>query len=268
MILRVAGRTLRGPVVDLRATPVDADGLDPGAVAAAIRGERSPHVAVCPPAGPVHRRVGCVRPGMGLRARTALAAAARSRGHEAPQDGEIAALREEIRGLADETSVDRRAAGAADADRERLRERVAELRGRVRTLEDCGRDAADARERLRDVARRLSELETERVAAVQGRDRVRSIRDRRERRLRLEDRAANLARDARAHLVDEVRDDYAAAVRDLDPSVADPFDADPVLAALAVLRVARTRAPVVLAVDRFADPAAAARWLDAPVVRL
>ena len=38
-------------------------------------------------------------------------------------------------------------------------------------------------------------------------------------------------------------------------------------AALAVLRLAETDAPVVLETDRFRSPAAAADWLDAPVIR-
>jgi len=38
-------------------------------------------------------------------------------------------------------------------------------------------------------------------------------------------------------------------------------------AALAVLRLARTEAPVVLETDHFRCPGAAADWLDAPVVR-
>jgi hypothetical protein len=160
-----------------------------------------------------------------------------------------------------------------------VRERVAELRGRVQALEATDRDASDARSKLRDAARRLSELETTRVAAVETRERSRTLRDRRERRLELQDRAANLERDARASLVDELRDEFAAAVDSLQKGGAgdaganhldrdDPFDIDPVTAALAILRIAAVRAPVVLTVDRFERPAAAAQWLEAPLVRL
>lgn len=266
MILRVEGRTVAGGVIDLRGGP-DGD-PDARAVVAAVRGEPSPYGAVCPAPGDVHERAGYVHPEMGLRVRTALAAAARSRGLGAPQDEAVADLREEIAELADDELPVREAAAPPDGDRERLRERVAELRGRVRALEETDQDARRARERLREAARELSEVETERVAASQARAATRASRDRRERRLRLEDRAATLEREARAHLVDAVRDRYARAVRALSPESGDPFEVDPVVAALAVLRVARVRAPVVLAVDRFADPGAAARWLDAPVVRL
>lgn len=291
MILRADGRTFCGAVVDLRDADVTVDGA---AVAAALRGEPSSCGAHCPPPTEVHEYAGYVRPGMGLATRTALAAAGRTRGLTTPYDDEIASVRDELDALTGDLATVADVPGrpgtgqpSSDADRDRLRERVAELRGRVRALEADDRDAGDARSRLRDAARRLSELETERVAAVETRERARELRDQRERRLRLEDRVANLERDARARLVDDLREEFAAAVESLAtapsagdatastadrPSVQDPFEdpfaADPVTAALAILRLARVRAPVVLAVDRFETPAAAAEWLDAPVVRL
>lgn len=285
MILRVEGRTHCGAVVDLRDRDADVDG---SALAAAIRGEDSPYGAQCSTPTEVHERAGFVRRGTGLATRTALAAAGRSRGLATPSDDELAAVRDDLAALraelaGDGDAVTRAGTGtpAPDADRDRLRERVAELRGRVRALEAADRDPSDARSKLRDAARRLSELETRRVAAVETRERARELRDRRDRLLRLEDRAANLERDARAHLVDELRGEFAAAVDDLhsiaddeaasdagDSGGTDPFAVDPVTASLAVLRVARVRAPVVLAVDRFESPAAAAEWLDAPVVAL
>lgn len=285
MILRVAGRTVCGGVADLRDDSVDAS-----TVVSAIRGRDSPRGTQWPAPSEVHERAGFVRPGMGLATRTALAAAGRSRGLSTPVADELDAVRAEM------AAVDERLAASdapvvrpetepssPDTDRERLRERVAELRGRVQALEAADRDPGDARSRLRDAARRLSELETERVAAVETRERARERRDLRDRRFRLEDREANLERDARAHLVDELRGEYAAALDSLaaigadstgatpaatDHVDGDPFEVDPVSAALAVLRVARIRVPVVLAVDRFDGPAAAARWLGAPVVRL
>lgn len=277
MILRVDGRTRCGAVVDVRDCEgsADADCATGGAaVAAAVRGEPSPCGAVCPAPGPVHECAGHVHPGLSLSVRPALAAAARSRGLSAPQDDALAEVREELAtfdespadGPASPTDAD--AAPPDETEVERLREEVAALRGRVRTLTDQGRDADDERERLREAAARLSELTTERVAAAERRRRDRRRRDRRERRLRLQDRESNLARDARAHLVDHVREAFADAVADRDPTVDDRLAADDVTAALAVLRVADVRAPVVLAVDRFADPARAARWLDAPVVRV
>ncbi|MCU4802144.1 hypothetical protein OB920_17345 [Halobacteria archaeon HArc-gm2] len=277
MILRVGGQTFCGAVVDLRDVDVDASS-DGASIAAAIRGEESRCGVHCPPASPVHARAGYVRPGMGLSTRTALAAAGRSRGLDTPSDDELAAVRSELAALdGDETECPSAPTTAPDADRERLRERVAELRGRVQALESTDRDASNARSKLRDAARRLSELETERVAAVETRERSRALRDRRERRLKLQDRGANLERDARAHLVADLREEFAAAVDSLQAVSAGgatandrdhPFDVDPVTAALAILRIAAVRAPVVLTVDRFEHPAAAARWLAAPVVRL
>lgn len=263
MILRVGGETWCGAVVDLRGADVDE-----AAVVGAVRGQSSPAGVHCRPPQAVHDRAGYVRPGMGLATRTALAAAGRSRGLETPRDDELAAVRDRLAALDDGPPESPASTTAPAADRERLRERVAELRGRVQALEANGGDANSEREALRDAARRLSELETERVAAEERRSLVRERRDRRERRLRLEDREANLARAARSDLVDELADEYAAAVDSLAPDVDEPLDADPVTAALAVLRVASVTAPVVLAVDRFEDPAAAAAWLDAPVVRL
>lgn len=276
MILRVDGRTRCGAVIDCRDCEGSADAdctADGAAVAAAVRGEPSPCGAVCPAPGPVHDRAGHVHPTLSLSVRPALAAAARSRGLSAPQDDALADVREELATFdefpsAAASPTDADAVPPDDSEVERLREEVAALRGRVRTLTDQGRDADDERERLREAAARLSELTTQRVAAAERRRRDRRRRDRRERRLRLQDRESNLARDARAHLVDGVRDRFADAVADRDPTVDDPFAADDVTAALAVLRVADLCAPVVLAVDRFADPASAARWLDAPVVRV
>lgn len=263
MILRAEGRTWCGAVADCR--PVDVDGA---AVAAAIRGRPSPYGAHCPPPGGIHDRVGYVRPGMRFEVRTVLAAAGRSRGLTTPQDDDLASVRDRLASFEESGDIPRPSSTAPDADRERLRERVAELRGRVQAFEACDRDASDERAALRDAARRLSELETERIAATETRTQARDHRDHRERRMRLSDREGNLARDARASLVDELQEEFAAAVHSQPAAVDDPFEADPVTAALAVLRVASVRAPVVLAVDRFEHPAAAARWLDAPVVRL
>lgn len=203
-----------------------------------------------------------------------------------PADPDVAAAR-------------RRVAGTAD-DVDQLRERVATLRGRVAAAREAGRDADDIETELTAAIRNLSEAETERAAAREAVDRARrrarEARDRRERRRRLEEKLANLSRDARAHLVDSLRERFAAALaavpgwegtRPADeskhqvgvsrpaedgsvvssgPVASDPFDADPVPAALAVCRVARLYAPVVLDCDRLGGPGSAAEWLDARVV--
>jgi hypothetical protein len=51
-------------------------------------------------------------------------------------------------------------------------------------------------------------------------------------------------------------------------SVPASYEGDPTTAALAVARVARIDAPLVLSVDRFGSPGEAATRLDAPVVRV
>jgi hypothetical protein len=264
-----------------RAIDASAFDLTPETVLEAIRdGESSvERVTLDAPApGLAHEFVGIVEPGVALSVRPALAAAARSRGLSAPQDDRIAAIREELDGLDTDPVVTRevrRAVAQAGEAVDRLRERVAELRGRVRAREDAGLDATEARADLADAIRRLSEAETEHVAATERLDRAttaaREARDARERRLRLEDRLANREREARAHLVDCVDDEYRTAVRNVPQGgrdCDDPFDADPVTVALAVARVAALDAPLVLTCDRFASPAAAADWLDVPVLAL
>jgi hypothetical protein len=271
-----------GPVVDL-------DGADPRAVVTAVRDEshEGEHDTLrdgirirCPEPRAVHEYVGLVEPGMTLRTRTALAAAARSRGLSAPQDQKLASVRDDLTDLTvpetDTAAARERLAGTESAVAA-ARERVATLRGHLQATRDAGRETTDLRDELAAAARDLSERETELAAAREALDqaerRAREARDVRERRRRLADRAANLERDARAALVDVVREEYVEAVAAVPGAGAtadadDPLDADPVSAALAVARVGRLRAPVVLAVDRFDDAAVAADWFDTPVVRV
>lgn len=272
IVLGDAVRT--GRAVDLR----DAD-LDPGRVGRAVRSGSVDGLRVdCPDPCPVYEHVGVVAPDASVPARTALAAAARSRGLSAPQDDDIEAARERLATVEppDERSPDpaaaRRRLAGAGADVERLRERVATLRGRIQAAREAGSATDELRRDLAEAARDLSEAETERAAArealARARDSARDRRDARERHRRLEDRVANLERGARAHLVDRLRDEYAAAVRSLGGDGTEPFAVDDATAALAVARVADLRAPVVLAVDRFEGPGEAADWLGAPVVRV
>ncbi|MFC6863358.1 hypothetical protein ACFQGE_07785 [Halomicroarcula sp. GCM10025817] len=269
MRLRVGGACHEGRVVDLRASDVDG-----AAVARSVRGEAlTPAVSPTATAA-VYRYAGHVRPGMGLRTRTALAAAARSRGVTAPQDDAIADLRARLADLdPDRPDLPARTGRVPEGAVRELEEAVATHRGRVRAHERLpAGDASEPREDLRAAARRLSERETERTAARQTRERrrdaARGYRQQLERRRRLADELANRRREARAHLVDSLEGRFRASLATLPgPTPEDPFDAPPVDAALATLRVARTEAPVVLEVDRFASPAAAARQLSAPVVR-
>lgn len=282
-----SGPPLRLPAADgsRRAVDLREHGLDTQRVAAAIRGESGESedgralVVDCPDPRPVHRYVGCVRPSTTVRVRTALAAAARSRGGETPHDDELAEVRERLDELTvpDPPDLDgprERLAGTDDAV-DRIRERVAALRGRIQAGREAGRDVSDLEAQLAEATRELSERETERAAAKEAVERAerlaRESRDARERRRRLEDRRANLERRARAHLVDRIRAEYEAALSAVPggpEAVDDPFAVEGPTAALAVGRVAAFRAPVVLACDRFETPAAAAEWLDAAVVRV
>lgn len=255
---------------------------EPTAVVRAIRGEDVDGVvADCPAPGPLHPHVGHVHEGMATDVRGALAAAARSLDEEAPQRDAIDATRAELEALsvpdADLAEV-RREVAEAGAATERLRERIATLRGRAAAFEEAGDDAAaaEAREALRDAVGDLAEAETERIAAEQRRDRLegeaRTVRDRRERRLELQDRVANLERAARRHLAGTVYDRFRSAVDALPGEGRagegpGEYEGDPVTAALAAARVGRVEAPLVLATDRLGDARTAARRLDAPVVR-
>lgn len=306
MKVRIAGDTLSGRAIDLR----DA-GLDPATVAAAIRGDSGAIVTdrsvsiddstatdcaipddlsvsiECQRPGPAHDHIGAIRAGMDLRLRSALAAAARSRGHAAPQADELAAVRDRLDSL-DAPEIDlqrarRRVADASDTEAE-LRERVATLQGRVQALRETSDEGGgdrtqnttveDAEAELAEATRRLSEVETERIAAEQAlaraRERAKANRERRRKRLRLQDRADNLRRTAREHLAETVHEVFADARDSLPADADDPTLGGSVGDALAVARVAELSAPVVLArdADPFGSAEAAARWLDGPVLRL
>jgi hypothetical protein len=252
--------------------------LDPERVARAVRTGAAraaePSIEVeAAEAGRLHERVGCIHPECSLRPRTALAMAGRSRGWTTEFDDPLERVRERLAEFAEPPTVPadpgaRRQLADATDDIERLRERVAAMRGRAETAGDAGE--AD----LEGAIRSLSEVETTAAAARERRGRVREAareaRDRRQERLGLVDRRDNLARRARRALVDRAREDYVDAltvvpgVRD----VADPFDAPADAMALAIARVGDLDAPVVVATDRFADAPAAAGWLDAPVIHL
>jgi len=264
----VGGTVYEGRAVDLRTRPVEGCAL-----AAAVRGERCLPAVDAPPAPAVYDYCGRVRPSMGLRTRTALAAAARSRGVATPHDDVMTDLREQVADLAvNEPSLPPARERVADETVAALRETVAAERGRLQAREqlDAGTEAAE--QSVREAASELAERETERTAAAesrrQRRERARAYRDRIERRRRLADRLANRRRDAREALVEAVTDRYRDALAALPAQLSgDCFDAPAVPAALAVLRVARTDAPVVLETDRLGPPSEAAAWLDAPVVR-
>lgn len=281
MRLRVDGATFRGPAVDLGDRSID-----PEAVAAAIRNDGrgapcEPVVAVgCPSPGPGHESLS-VLPGEST-IRGLLAAAARSRGLAASVDRELAAVERELAAIS-VPSVDvaaaRQRVAAATGEEERLRERVATLRGRLKERRDLAADADDVREAYREATAELADAETERVAAEQtlarAEERAREARERRDRRLALQDRRGNLRRRARAELAAAVHDEFSGALdavpgRGAAGDAPGEYEGDRLTAALAAVRIADLAAPVVLApaTRRFASVQAAADRLGTPVVRL
>ena len=277
MICHVGERTLVGRAVDC---PLD---IAPARVAAAVRVtgpvDGDPPLRVtCRRPGRVHDHVGCIHPEMGLRVRTALARAGRDRGLSTPVDDRIEALADRLAAFSSPEAgprAEREAVAAAGAETDHLAERVAERRGRLHARREAGADADGAAATLEAAVADLAEVETAAVAARQAHDRAyEATRDSRARlaeRFALEDDLANARREARAWLVDRLRDAYVAAlaaVPGIDGVPTDPFAAPAPAAALAVARVARPEAPLVVAGDSFADADAAAAWLGAPVIRL
>lgn len=265
MRLRFGDRDRAGRALDCRGV-----GLAPEAVAAAVRDPADDRVR-CPRAAAVHEHVGLVAEASTVD-RRALATVALSRGHRPPALDRLAEVRDALashEAAGPDVSAARERVAATAGERERLRERVAELRGEVQARRDAGLEAGDARERLREAARALSEAGTEASAAreqlARERERARARYDARERRFALEDRAANLAREARAELATAVRPAVEAALADLTDAGVD--EAPGHLCTLAAARVAVLAAPVVVAAGPF-DATEAAAWLGAPVVRL
>ena len=216
-------------------------------------------------------RVGVIAPGLSLDRREVLVAVARSQGVSTTVDDELRAARERLDELGEPVpslSDARRRVAEAETVLEERRERVATLRGRLQATDDGA-----VAEEYRAAIRALSEAETERAAAgealANARERAREARDEREKRLRLEDRVANLERRAREELFETVRPEVEEAVGAAPRAESPDFEsADPVTAALASIRVGRVRAPVVLAWRRFDSAVAAETWLEAPVCRL
>lgn len=225
--------------------------------------------------GPLHEHIGWITHGMSLRLRAALAAVARSRGQSAPQDTERKRILERIDALPTatvETVPTRKRLAATNEEIDQQREQVARLQGQVQALRTIeSEDLSETIGALERAIRELSELETERAAAEQAlerkRNRRRQLHDIRDERLALEDRAANLARDAREHLAARIEAEFEDTVTTV-PGATTSGAADPVTAGLAITRLGVIEAPIVLDCDRFTSARAAADWLDAPVVRL
>lgn len=240
-------------------------------------GDDAPIEIRCADPGPVHERVGVVEPERSYPLQAALAAAARSRGLRAPQYEELAAVRDRLAAL-DLPPIslgEQRRRVAETDDGTALEEQVATLRGQLKAARERGDDPtalAEARERA---VADLAERRTERLAAEQSLERARvdarTARDRREERLRLEDRERNLERAARRELTAALLPTFERALAALpgaatagsSPGSVDGTDA---LGALAACRIAAIRAPIVLAGRWFDTAPAATAALDAPVI--
>jgi len=212
---------------------------------------------------------------MGLRTRTALAVAGRTRGVETPYDGDIERIERELSSISPgETDAEghRRALADQREETETLREAVAATRGRLAAHREHGLDTAELKRELKAKIRKLAETETSATAASQQFERTRETardnRDRRERKLELEDRLANRRRDARRWLVDRLESEYETAVQELAGAGTDPFECNPTTASLAVGKVAEYAAPLVLERAPFESAEAAHDWLGGPVIRL
>lgn len=274
MRLRFGGEERVGRALSLRGTDADAD-ADAETVLAAVR-DPDDGRARCRSPGPAHEHVGHLHEGMALDLPSALAAAARSRGHVAPQDEELASLDPETAERPPDPADARRRLAEAEADVTALRERTERLGGHVEARRKLGAPVDDAERQHRAAARELADAETERVAAEQVLDHERAAarraRDARQDALRVADRRRNLERAARDHLVERVADAFERALRAVPGSAGgvvthpEAYDGPTLPAAFAVARLARIRAPLVVEAGPFERPARAAACLDAPVL--
>jgi hypothetical protein len=272
MKVRVAGTMRHGRAIDLRQEPVDPDRL------VASIGDSEDRMVIGPHPGPAHSFVGFLEPGQSISIRPSLAAAARSQGMRSQYDEDIASLDRAIEAI-DVEPVDlepvRRRAAEAGADVAALRERVARLRGRLEAEREADRSTDETETRLREAITSLSEAETENVAAEQALTRAerdaRAVRDKRDRRLSLVDERDNLSRRARSELSAHVYPQFrraldAVPVDGCTGSAPGASDGGTFAAGLAIARIARLRAPIVIADAPFDAPVAAQAALDAQVV--
>ncbi|TKX43500.1 MULTISPECIES: hypothetical protein [unclassified Halorubrum] len=204
--------------------------------------------------------------------RRQLAAAARSRGRTASVAAEIDEIEAELAAIevepVDLTAARRRVAETS-GEIERLKERVAALRGDARARRAVDAEADDALDDL-EAAAELSAAQTEAIAAEQALERARAEaarnRDERRRRLRLRDRLRNRRRAARRELAEGIYPAFRRALAVVpggDPGAAgaapDAYDGDPVAASLAAVRVAALDGAVELRGDAARRVAAADR---------
>ncbi|WP_435096233.1 hypothetical protein [Halorubrum sp. N11] len=218
--------------------------------------------------------------------RRELAAAARTRGLASSVESELIEVCDAIASIEVEPvdlDAARRRVAAASGEEERLKERVAALRGSVQARRAVEAETDEALGDLESAAAELSAAQSERIAAEQAlqraRERAAAARDARERRLELQDRLRNRRRDARQELAREVYPafrDALSAIPSVGPADAGSkpaaYDGPSLAASLAAVRVAELDGPVVLgtaAVGWIADRGEAApeTVIDGPVCR-
>ncbi|WP_241988363.1 hypothetical protein [Halorubrum sp. SP3] len=184
--------------------------------------------------------------------RRQLAATARSRGMTASVADEIDEIEGELAAIeidpVDLTAARRRVAETT-GETDRLKERVATLRGDARARRAVDAEADETLDDLEAAAAELSAAQTEVIAAEQALERARGeaarARDQRRRRLRLRDRLRNRLCDARNELVEAVYPAFRRALAVVprgDPSAAgqgpNGYDGSRIAASLAAVRIA------------------------------
>ncbi|MFB6177894.1 MAG: hypothetical protein ABEI99_12280, partial [Halobaculum sp.] len=193
--------------------------------------------------------------------RQLLAVAGRSRGIQTPYDDGIRRLaggdgeRADGRPTGGPDAEDLRAARRAVAETgtevERLRERVAMLRGRLQARRETEAGVETVQSDLDTAMRDLTEAETEQLAAeqrlTQVREAVREVRDDRRESMRRADTLENRLRDAREYLADAVSEPFTTAVETFGSQTTDGAAVDGTTAHLAAVAVAETTEPVILA---------------------
>ncbi|WP_144925436.1 DUF7856 family protein [Halorubrum salsamenti] len=218
--------------------------------------------------------------------RRELAAAARTLGLASSIAEELIEIRDRVAAIEVEPvdlDAARRRVATASGEEDRLKERVAALRGGVRARREIEAETDEALGDLESAAAELSAAQSERIAAEQAlqraRERAADARDARERRLELRDRLRNRRRDARRELAREVYPafrDALSVVPGADPDNAgvEPaaYDGPPLAASLAAVRISDLGGPIALgaeAVKWIADRGEAApeSVIDAPAVR-
>lgn len=199
----------------------------------------------------------------GTSLRRELAAAARSLGRVSSVADEIAELHDALAAIDVESvalEAARRRVADASGKEERLKERVAALRGDVRTRRAVDAETDDSLEELESAVSTLSRVQTERLAAEQALERAREraarARDERERRLELRDRLRNRRRDARRELAIDVHPAFRSALAAVPGGNSDDAGSDPaeyegpsLAASMAAIRVADLDGPVAIGDD-------------------